>query len=719
MATEQSAQKSMDKEGRKRRRAAEKAAEDQEAFDEAVETRKTTRLSRQKLQDDPTWKPGFERIIGDDGKPVETSKAGAEKGTLKGKSRRTRVVQDGKEGKAPAKTKDKAGQTKPKHSTPGKRPIIPHSSLESDDDTPLRATIIVTAPPRKKTAATTSTVATSPAPLPQKTTVSNNKSPSSHENAAHVETDSQLVAATAHEADHGLTDAASAPSQKPAKPTKPKKPRAEEDDESSAEEEDDSEEGSVYTSGSEFNDESSSSEEGDEDVDGDDDVLMSEIQIIEKSTAANTADSAPPHVSLSSATHVVVTTATSDTTTSDKAATKRSRKRKREASSKPVADGTTAVPADNSTQDDQDDEQLEKQKRSRSDQKADAVDRPQFKTTATPVAAVASIVAAPTQLVPKAEAEDVKPLTKGSALTKLRERELQAHEHTRLVWSQAKSGEIQLRLMDQQQHIMDILRDSFQAAAASIAFDCAVPDAGARFDLWQDIAIATAERLGDRYAVVVQRLKTDYYYAKAYVDQIEQRNSKKRSDMKASTDSKVCDEYGIVKDACQNLVAALVDRRGYAYPGNITAKYDGNHPFARPIVWAVLKTFFFHSTRKTPSVASQHPDRFKSSDRYKPQELEIPLPMLALTCAMIKLSLDAWSEGDGTTPETFNYTECKKEYDAVVDMVEKLREKSEKTYHRILHDVYLATVGGSRAASVSKLTDPELPDAVDRIVLDD
>ncbi|EKM49420.1 uncharacterized protein PHACADRAFT_201682 [Phanerochaete carnosa HHB-10118-sp] len=114
---------------------------------------------------------------------------------------------------------------------------------------------------------------------------------------------------------------------------------------------------------------------------------------------------------------------------------------------------------------------------------------------------------------------------------------------------------------------------------------------------------------------------------------------------------------------------------------------------------------------KIPSVAHEFLNRFKSSIQYKEHELEIPVPMLRLTCAMIKLSLDAWAEGDGTDPDSFNITECEKQYDAVLKLIEDTRKRSEQTCHCILHNVYLAVTGAVPTVPAAA-DEPAHPEAV-------
>lgn len=140
--------------------------------------------------------------------------------------------------------------------------------------------------------------------------------------------------------------------------------------------------------------------------------------------------------------------------------------------------------------------------------------------------------------------------------------------------------------------------------------------------------------------------------------QVEQRNANLRSVMKKFTDLHVISDFALVRGECAARVAALLVKQAYVYPGDALTvsqipvfvcqlvyicafslqqdTLDGKKPFYRDIIIDTIRKCFFHSTSKKPSVASLFPERFTSSDPYKADELEIPIPMLALSCAMVR-----------------------------------------------------------------------------------
>lgn len=361
-------------------------------------------------------------------------------------------------------------------------------------------------------------------------------------------------------------------------------------------------------------------------------------------------------------------------------------------------------------------------KRSKADVMADAIERPTFRTPEMSLAAPSRVnPASAIELAADHSAVDVKtedasqPSTihAGRTLDALRAWEGRFHPSTQLVYSPKR----EVRLTDQQLHIAALMRDSANHVAAFVAFNCALQESPERTKQQQEIILQRAIALGEEYMTIVQRLKADYHYMKVFTDFVEQRNSNLRSVMKSFSDANIVAEYGLVKGQCAPLVAALIHDHGYVYPGDITGKYDGSKPCYRDLIIQMLRKFFFHSTPQKPSVATQFPERFVSSVRYMEHELEIPVSMLALSCAMIKLSLDAWTNGHGPVVDPkmkpkFMFKNAKDEYSAVITFFEDIRKGSPQTYHRVLHEVYLA-VGGTVISTRSTST------AVSRVIFDD
>lgn len=302
--------------------------------------------------------------------------------------------------------------------------------------------------------------------------------------------------------------------------------------------------------------------------------------------------------------------------------------------------------------------------------------------------------------------------------TKLLVAQFHAHEELNDAYTRLRmSDDGKINLLMQQEHIMALLHDAFREASGYIAFERAADETDPRFEAFRQIVIDLASTRGPTFAAIVDRLKTDYHYAKAFTDQMNQRCQIMRTKMKTYTDNNVEGEYGLKVGECREVIDALIDRQGYVYPGDILGSIDGSQPFMRNIIIKLLKVFFFQGTGRTPSIAATFPNRFRSSVLYQENELEIPVPMLALCCAMIKLSLDTWEANQSADiAAPFSMTECVKEYDAVVEYLKSIQKTGPNSYHRFLHNVYLAVCGASQSASVAH---DGRPPAVSRIVFDE
>ncbi|GJE94505.1 hypothetical protein PsYK624_106750 [Phanerochaete sordida] len=312
----------------------------------------------------------------------------------------------------------------------------------------------------------------------------------------------------------------------------------------------------------------------------------------------------------------------------------------------------------------------------------------------------------------------------GRTLDSLKQWEARFDPITRLVWSTNR----EVRLTDQAAHIAQLMRAAMNHVAALVAFDCALYLEPDRSRLQREIILDQAIALGSAYTPIVDRLKNDFYYMEVFVKAVEQRNANLRTNMKKYTDSQVVDEFKLVRGECEDHVKALLVKQAYAYPGDILqGTLDGKNPFYRALVIRTLQIHFFTSTAKKPSVSSMFPERFTSSDRYKADELEIPIPMLALTCAMIKLSLDLWRNGRGPTvkedgkrnrAEMFALTACREEYTKVLELIDDIREGGPRMYHRVMHDVYLSACGSSPIVRDAKRDDDPRNRAVSRVIFD-
>ena len=130
---------------------------------------------------------------------------------------------------------------------------------------------------------------------------------------------------------------------------------------------------------------------------------------------------------------------------------------------------------------------------------------------------------------------------------------------------------------------------------------------------------------------------------------------------------------------------------------------DLKRPFDTEIIAAIIAKFYFDGPK---SVAAQNRERFTSSVREKPHELEIPEAMLGMACAavgtgafeneetvltflpQIGLALGDWESGTFTQARDFNIGDAEVLYSAAINEMHRIRKQSPVMYHRVMHKVY-------------------------------
>ncbi|GLB45655.1 hypothetical protein LshimejAT787_2500470 [Lyophyllum shimeji] len=113
-----------------------------------------------------------------------------------------------------------------------------------------------------------------------------------------------------------------------------------------------------------------------------------------------------------------------------------------------------------------------------------------------------------------------------------------------------------------------------------------------------------------------------------------------------------------------------------------------NFTNTNPIIISTLKEFYFPGTRG--SLGEKHAHMFSSSIEEGPgsNELEIPLPMLAIVATTLHSALDDWASGE-RKPTDFNAERYEDVYNAHVTTLKTIQKKKLK-YHRLMSNLYNA-----------------------------
>ncbi|EKM53072.1 uncharacterized protein PHACADRAFT_197505 [Phanerochaete carnosa HHB-10118-sp] len=284
----------------------------------------------------------------------------------------------------------------------------------------------------------------------------------------------------------------------------------------------------------------------------------------------------------------------------------------------------------------------------------------------------------------------------------------------------------QLNLSSQQQSVTRVMNRFHEECIADAAFNCGIYPVSLRVPSQLDLLIgaATIEDVPE----IAAKVMADRDYAAKIIASGEQRVVLICGNLKGLCKSSVPKEYGLTSDKpgdqtrpCFHRVGALVHDLGYIFPGDIMGRVDGSAPFKRPIFAEIIKETLFSPRRGKPSLVVAHSVRFVSSSTEKPLEKEIPVPMLALASAAIRLTLDDWAGGIEPA-EASKYTAAKaeEEYNNVIEFFDDLRKNRPRFYHRILHQVYVDVCSSGLAATpASQRSKQAVRGALARLVFDD
>ena len=126
-------------------------------------------------------------------------------------------------------------------------------------------------------------------------------------------------------------------------------------------------------------------------------------------------------------------------------------------------------------------------------------------------------------------------------------------------------------------------------------------------------------------------------------------------------------------------------------------------PFSHPAIIAVIREAYFNNCRGG-SLANNHHGRFRSSVPARPEELEIPIAMLALTCTAVcffvrviytelTFPLQIRSVLDDYSTGIYKKTEFKADmyadiYNRLTFFIEHIKNTSINKYHRMMANLY-------------------------------
>ncbi|KAI0689213.1 hypothetical protein C8T65DRAFT_664229 [Cerioporus squamosus] len=250
-----------------------------------------------------------------------------------------------------------------------------------------------------------------------------------------------------------------------------------------------------------------------------------------------------------------------------------------------------------------------------------------------------------------------------------------------------------VNLTAQHIHIRQTVRDTLPRLEAKLAFDNAFPDT---ITLAQDIHRTLIEVAGESgYTGLVEALRTNKQISTPVATIVRQRMSTYRGSVKKAADSHAAAFYQL-RPGCGQLVTALFDFLSYSYVYTwdaAKAKLDvtWHKPYGNEIYPAILHSCFFNGPT---SLASKNAHRFVSSLDLRPDEKEIPIPMLAFVGTAIHAALSEWRSG--------THAHVSFSADAFLDVYNEhklilngIKAKNIRAFHKMMHRLYREASGAA------------------------
>ncbi|KAJ3524938.1 hypothetical protein NMY22_g10788 [Coprinellus aureogranulatus] len=145
-------------------------------------------------------------------------------------------------------------------------------------------------------------------------------------------------------------------------------------------------------------------------------------------------------------------------------------------------------------------------------------------------------------------------------------------------------------------------------------------------------------------------------------------------------------------DECKARVEALFVKHIYVFPGHwegpgsLTWAPDLKKAYGNPVLAHILKAGFF---RTPTSTGSAHAGSFPEHDGKR----EVPKSLLALAATGIYASLYQAQHGTGAKKERFHGNSFATTYNAHLQTLEKMEQKTPSLFHRIMAGLYVEVCG--------------------------
>ncbi|KAI0695826.1 hypothetical protein BC835DRAFT_1414648 [Cytidiella melzeri] len=245
--------------------------------------------------------------------------------------------------------------------------------------------------------------------------------------------------------------------------------------------------------------------------------------------------------------------------------------------------------------------------------------------------------------------------------------------------------------------LQQIIRTAIRSATGDYLFKTAYPSDKNHWKGLRTILRRCATRLElNEYA---EHFEKDVAFGEDIAQILVARFANRRGDVKSNASTCAAGYYSLLPgEECKDRVKDLTESYTYIFPEEAGVMKQ-NKPFKHPCIIKVITKSFFESGRGgRSSLADKHSKLFSSSCEEGPKrdELELPIPIVALAATAVHCALLEWKTGEHSKL-SFHGDTYQPVYERHVKVLEDIRNDHAK-YHRMMADLYKTVSRGKNTA---------------------
>ncbi|TEB31127.1 hypothetical protein FA13DRAFT_1774501 [Coprinellus micaceus] len=238
----------------------------------------------------------------------------------------------------------------------------------------------------------------------------------------------------------------------------------------------------------------------------------------------------------------------------------------------------------------------------------------------------------------------------------------------------------------QSPRVKAVLHRSFVLARGRLCFHSAYAPAEDPNRFFRQILREAARDLRD--SELAQVLKTNAAYGNALAHLVKARYTKSRLEIAEEAQVQARMAYRLSeKRDLKKRVEGLLSEDTFIYNVDESGRALATEPYRHPAIVAVLQSFFRDSKCIGQIFSTSFTSSIQEDDDVRSWEPEIPIPMLALSVAMLHAEISLWKYGRREMVK-FDADSHFTAYDHHVKFLENLRNKYLPKYHRLMAYLY-------------------------------